>query len=281
MAGVTWQIHRVGSLPKASHAQGPQGAAVADLVRGGRREILLTSSSGVFMFEIPAVDPTQRWRRVQLSQEASDEGVAVGDINRDGHLDVAITTGDLKGVQWLQNPGDADRPWEAHQVGEMPDTVYPDRIAVLDINQDGLLDMIVTEENGQPNGAETFAWIQPIDPAQDWSRRLWVSQGSTNSLGVGDMDGDGDLDVLLAEHRGALGLRIWRNMGHGRYEPFVISAGIESHLGAQPVDLDNDGDLDVVGLAWDAGNEIHIWRNEWRPSAGTDKLTAAEQQSRD
>jgi hypothetical protein len=76
------------------------------------------------------------------------------------------------------------------------------------------------------------------------------------------MDADGDTDLILAEHRGALKLAIWFNGGKGAFTEKVVSTGKESHLGGRTVDLDADGDLDIVSIAWDAPGLLHLWRND-------------------
>ena len=63
------------------------------------------------------------------------------------------------------------------------------------------------------------------------------------------MNDDRRPDLLMGEHRGALRLSIWRNLG-----------GFENHLGARAVDL--DGDRDIVSIGWDAAETIHVWRND-------------------
>ena len=82
---------------------------------------------------------------------------------------------------------------------------FPDRTEVADFNGDGRLDVIVTEENGLSAGASTIWWEQPLDVfGGTWAKHPLTSQGSTNSLDVADLDQDGDIDVIIAEHRGAL-----------------------------------------------------------------------------
>ena len=81
-------------------------------------------------------------------------------------------------------------------------------------------------------------------------------------MDVADMDADGDVDVVLAEHRGSLTVSIWANSGTGTFTRNVVATGKESHLGGRTVDIDGDGDLDIVSIAFDAPQYIHLWRND-------------------
>ena len=98
----------LGDLPTASHMQGAQGYALADLRAGGRKEIVWTSGvtgGGVWYFVIPT-DPTRPgWEKVHITANTSDEGIGIGDIDGDGAIDVAGTTGDSLRVEWYRNPG--------------------------------------------------------------------------------------------------------------------------------------------------------------------------------
>jgi hypothetical protein len=210
------------------------------------------------------------WRRTRICAEASDEGIAFADIDGDGLLDLVATTGNAKGVAWWRNPGDGSSDWRRHDVGTLPEAVYPDRVVAADLDGDGRPDIVVTEENGKSEGAKAYWWRNPATPSvEHWERRQITSRGSLNSLSIADMDGDGDLDVVLGEHRGLLRISIWNNLGGGRFVEQMIGEGGESHLGARAIDLDGDGDLDVVSIAWDAPGAIHVWRNDAvvRPAA--------------
>jgi hypothetical protein len=66
---------------------------------------------------------------------------------------------------------------------------------------------------------------------------------------IGDVDGDGLIDVLVADLRyGAL----YHNLGNGLFEDITESSGLEKEMagkgswGTAFVDFDNDGDLDIV-----------------------------------
>ena len=258
-----WSSTLIGELPPSSHVQGSQGYLLADVQPGGRPEVLFSSGAGLFYFEIPDRASETPWPRTRIAGDSSDEGIAVGDIDRDGLLDVAATTGESKLVQWYRNPGDRSADWAVTRVGEHASAVYPDRIAVADFDSDGRLDIVVTEENGAAEGAETLWWEQPDDPSiSAWRPHLVVSQASTNSLSAADIDRDGDTDLILGEHKGHLKMSLWINDGRGEFVEQILTAGRESHLGARVVDLDRDGDLDIVSIAWDAFRDIYLWRND-------------------
>jgi hypothetical protein len=258
----SWKSTRVGSLPRASHDLGTQGYAVADLEAGGRAEIIMTSGRGAYYFVLGA-EGAVPWKRSLITEKSSDEGIASADIDRDGRLDVVTLSGETKRVEVHLNPGAPDETWPTRVIASLPAAVYLDRVAAADLNGDGRVDVVATEENGQPSAAKTFWFEQPADlHVAEWPRHLVVSQATTNSLDVGDIDADGDFDLILGEHRGPLKLSLWENDGAGRFTQLVLSAGLETHLGARLVDLDGDKDLDVVSIAWDKPNTVFVlWNN--------------------
>src|SRR3989344_4224642 len=261
-SGTSWNFIRIGDVPVASHPIGAQGYRTADIRPGGREEILISSGAGIWYFEVPANPASDIWNKVQVNANPSDEGFGVADIDRDGFLDVVAGTGNTKLVQWYKNPGTAAANWSAFTIGNMNEVVFPDRFAAADLNGDGRVDIIATEENGLTSGAQTFWWEQPLDPtAPNWVRRTIVTQGTTNSMDISDMDNDGDSDIVLAEHRGALKMAVWKNDGIGNFIEQLIDIGKESHLGARVVDIDQDGDKDLVSIAFDASQFVHLWRN--------------------
>ena len=252
----TWDTVSIGTAPRASHDLGAQGVAVAQLVPGGGDEVIVSSGAGIFGFEIPEDPSGGNWRQIHVSDRPSDEGFAVIDVDGDGLLDVVATTGATFLVEWYRAP-----EWETMSIGEFPSAVFPDRVGASDFNGDGRVDVVVTEENGEDQDAETIWWEQPADPSDQWVEHQLVSQGTTNSLDVVDIDCDTDPDIVLAEHRGQRRLTIWHNDGTGSFEEVVVSTDRENHLGAKTVDIDDDGDRDIVGIAFDDFQLIHLWIN--------------------
>ncbi|MBL8055046.1 MAG: VCBS repeat-containing protein [Anaerolineales bacterium] len=282
-AGSSWTQRRQidNAAPTDDHVN-PQGYRTADLVAGGRPEIILNNGDTLFYYQIPANPETGAWTRVTVAAGTNGEGIGVGDINRDGAPDLAAVhlpnraVVEPRQIKWLLNPKTGAGAWTPYllrcasadpacQSGYWrTDGTAIDRVEVADINRDGRPDILVTEEEQvlEPKW-KTYLFEAPSDPANgNWTRRVVATQYTTNSLDVADLDRDGDPDVVLAEHRGTRRLSVFVNDGLGGLTRRDLDQGRENHLGARTVDLDGDGDLDIVGIAWDAYQYLHVWRND-------------------
>ncbi len=266
-AGSHWNQFKIAELPPSGHVNS-QGYEIAQIVPGGKPELLFATGEGTFYLEIPANPEKENWPKIQINSTASEEGIGVGDINGDGFLDIATPneTQDENGkrqVAWYENPGNGSGNWKMHLIGAVE--TYPDRCRIADMNGDGRPDVVITEERhpGKEPDANLFWFEAPRDHGNGkWIRHQLVTQYSMNNLDVADMDRDGDLDIITCEHKKLYRLQIWENDGRGIFTPHEIDRGKESHLGAQVVDLDGDGDLDIVSIAWDKWQYLHVWRND-------------------
>lgn len=191
------------------------------------------------------------WTLGVLSSNSLNEQLTIGDIDRDTDPDL------LLGTQWLRNDNDS---WSQHKIGTVGDlgpTVKADRSRLADINGDGRLDAVV----GLENGVQVFWFEQPDgDATENWTRHLIGEvPGQGFSLDVADFDGDGDMDVVVGEHRNPDNINrvilLENTDGRGgAWREHVIDRGpaniIDHHDGTVAVDLDGDGDLDIASIGW-------------------------------
>ena len=258
--GTSWVNTVIGTVTPTAHTNG-QGYILAQLVAGGKPEIVIAGGDGVYYFGIPSVNPgLGNWSKVKIISDASEEGIGVGDIDRDGLEDVLISSVNNLDIFWAKNPGNGSGNWQKFKLGT---TIgQADRKSAADINEDGRIDLVVSEE-AQSGNASVYWFEQPLDPTVTWTRHLLVTQNTTNSLDTADMDKDGDIDIITGEHRGTKEVAIWENKNNGQsFVKHLVSAGKESHLGARVNDLDNDGDLDISSIAYDNFQFLYLWRND-------------------
>src|SRR3970282_2262633 len=85
------------------------------------------------------------------------------------------------------------------------------------------------------------AWVPDVLLAQ-------IEYG--HSLQIGDVNRDGDLDIIAAEQilGGNTDATMWLfgGDGTGSFQPQVIASGLDNHE-SKLADLDDDGDLDILG----------------------------------
>lgn len=129
----------------------------------------------------------------------------------------------------------------------------PTSIAAGDLNFDFQPDLVLAGSEGcriflgNPDGAFTAHEVSGEEFTRPW-HLVWTI----------DVDADGDLDLLLSDHRGAL--RYLQNQGDLAFapvEPFIAAQAV-----VQLVALDYDGDGDVDLATLNAGGTLHVWRNE-------------------
>jgi Flp pilus assembly protein TadD len=172
------------------------------LIVGGTRGALLYRNMRDGTFRDASSD-------LSLPQANGFLALAVGDVNKDGYPDMffgrrgagTLALSDGKGrFRSIPVPGEADATAAAQFV---------------DYDNDGLLDLLTLSERGARIFRNVGADGWPDVTAAARLGTLTPSAGAAfQSMVIGDIDGDGDDDVVVRESTGRL--RVWRNDGGER-----------------------------------------------------------------
>ena len=252
--------------------------AIADINGDGHPDVVIVENleGDIKWFENSGTPRDGRLWKMHRVTKGSIPGaydVAVADFDGDGDLDVAASTWRLSNnFVWFENAGrpEDDEPWTMRVV---EDEVAETRmICAADIDRDGRMDLL-----GGARVAGVVMWYQnPGDPrTQPWKKHVIDDQAAWPAHGHPvDMDGDGDLDVVMACGMCAgddrPGEVVWyENNGTPRdgkpWKKHVICRPFPQGFEAVAADLDGDGQIEVVATAWGANGGLYWFKHDGDP----------------
>ena len=144
-----------------------------------------------------------------------------------------------------------------------------------DLDGDGDLDILV--DSGDYYGVNA-AWMENLGGGELSSRQVFTEQVRAHiDAGVADLDGDGDLDILLMslQHDSSRSLDWYENQGGGNFLAHQIDAGDLRISSSQAADIDGDGDLDVYAPDFAEGG-IAFYENLGRGVFSSRQVLAPE-----
>jgi large repetitive protein len=234
-----------------------------DLVVGnvGRSRLYLNHGTGTF------TDATAS--RMPAGSYATTS-VALGDVDGDGDLDLVIGNVQQQTRLYLNDGTGTFTDATASRMPVDGDLTFS--VALGDIDGDGDLDLVIGNYGQQNrlclnNGAGTFTDVT--------ASRMPVDSDRTASLAFGDVDADGDLDLVIG-NGGLLGQqnRLYLNSGTGLFTDATAGRMPVRSSDTQSLalgDVDGDGDLDMVfGDVGFSGQQNRLYLN-----SGTGTFTDA------
>jgi len=251
-------------LPAVSYGSGgihTLSVVVADVSSDGKPDLLVTNrncltgcSGGIVSVLLNNGNGTFRRAVTYSSGQRDAWSIAVADVNRDGMPDVVVSNGDESFVSVLLGNGDGTfQPAMSYASGEGGTF----SVVAADVNGDGALDVLVTKSSGGNNGNGSVAVLlgngngtfQPVVQFDSGG----FSPNSPNALAVRDVNGDGKLDLVVANAcsssacsgQGVIGVLLGN--GDGTFQPAVTyNSGGESAASIAVADVNNDGNPDLL-----------------------------------
>ncbi|MFN5322295.1 MAG: FG-GAP repeat domain-containing protein [Planctomycetota bacterium] len=237
-----------------------EGIDLADVNRDGKLDVI----AGRNWFAAPEFAARPLRKIDDWNGYVESNGDFAYDVDRDGWVDVIAGSFLPTAVHWYRNPGtdglQRGQLWEQRLLMETGASQNEAQL-LSDLDSDGMPEWVVNSWNGanplvvwKLEPTATPASGEAPEPPLSPRKLLLGPQGQAHGLGVGDLDDDGDRDVLVGngwyEHPGGELKGPWTF-----HQDWEIQASIPMLVS----DLDRDGRSDIiVGKGHDFG--LQWWR---------------------
>lgn len=187
--------------------------------------------------------------------------IAATDLDADGLKDIVVCDAGAHTVSWIRQ----------YPVGKFTEKVIatgliaPAHIQARDFEMDGDMDLIVAVLGMLfPNNDKIGSVVVLENDGNQNFEVLTVAEkiARVSDARAGDLDGDGDLDLAVAQFGYDDGETRWiENTGNRTFKSHILQ-NLSGPINVEIADADNDGDPDIFSIASQEWEEIYCFVNE-------------------
>jgi hypothetical protein len=185
----------------------------------------------------------------QIADASQSYGMDAADIDKDGDMDVVISSYDLQKVLWYENDG--FQTFTEHTLLENFSDPIP--VYAIDLNQDSYTDFIALSLDGE------LSWLKN-DGTENFTE-FFISELTNRPFEIypSDMDGDNDIVIVLIRLMTYDNIFWYENDGNGNFTEYSLNENFFKGHSIHAADIDGDGDNDIVATS---DKEVAWFENE-------------------
>lgn len=160
-------------------------------------------------------------------------------------------------------------------VSDNKNSISINSVATADLDGDGDLDVVYA----QSSGGHGLYWYENLDGQGIFGNRHTITATAIleKDVEIADLDGDGDLDVILASSNDNT-VAWYKNLdGNGNFGTAIIITQIAVRVQTiRTTDIDGDGDLDILSASSNDGKIAWYENLDGLGNFGAQKVIATE-----
>lgn len=251
----TWKRHTIGC------GELEAGGVVMDITGNGRGDLVIGEQircKNLFWWECPA-DASRPWKRRLITDRfAKYHDQAVGDVDGDGKDELVFLSQQARVMGYYDIPDDPRvEPWPQSHCHIIAEDVVLEGLRVVDIDGDGVNEIVAGANYFRPSG----------DPTKPWEHTVLIDPFEAARAAVGDINGDGILDIVLAEGESYPGRLVWIE-GPDFKKVHVLRTDLCHPHSLELADFNATGSLDIfvgeMSLGKKPDPKLYVYMNDGR-----------------